>query len=296
MATILGIDHKIIAASTLGLTAGAAAISAYLCYRQSASRKKQNIYETEKSLSEYLVFHYAAPKEILKYEHGPWSSVDFPRRCAELCMEYFEAKEGVPNTALDIGCAVGRSSFELARSFNRVIGSDYSQSFIDACNHLKQGGKLEYKMLEEGELYTNHVASVPSGIETDRLTFQQGDACRLPLDIGHFGCVLAANLICRLHTPVDFLNRLSSLVSPGGIAVITSPYTFLEEYTPRRHWIGSYTDANGKRVTGFDGLKRHLGKDFDLIGEKDMPFFIRETARKNQWTVAHATVWRRKVD
>jgi 2-polyprenyl-3-methyl-5-hydroxy-6-metoxy-1,4-benzoquinol methylase len=34
--------------------------------------------------------------------------------------------------ALDIGCAVGGATFELARSFSHVLGIDYSQSFVDA--------------------------------------------------------------------------------------------------------------------------------------------------------------------
>ena len=66
-----------------------------------------------------------------------------------------------------------------------------------------------------------------------KVCFQRGDACSLPLDIGQFDCVLAANLICRLHTPHAFLDRLSSLVSTGGILVLTTPYTFRTQFTPR---------------------------------------------------------------
>jgi len=69
--------------------------------------------------------------------------------------------------------------------------------------------------------------------DRQRALFMQGDACNLPLDLGQFGCVLAANLIDRLRTPQNFLNRLGTLVAPGGILVITSPYTFLEEFTPK---------------------------------------------------------------
>ena len=68
--------------------------------------------------------------------------------------------------------------------------------------------------------------------DRSKVRFQRGDACSLPLDIGQFDCVLAANLICQLHTPNAFLDRLSSLVSTGGIVVITSPYTFLTQFTP----------------------------------------------------------------
>lgn len=40
---------------------------------------------------------------------------------------------GAQNTvAIDVGCAVGGASFELARSFDRVIGIDYSHAFVNA--------------------------------------------------------------------------------------------------------------------------------------------------------------------
>ena len=61
-------------------------------------------------------------------------------------------QEGIPNRALDIGCAVGRSSFELTQKFNEVIGIDYSHSFVDACNVLKEQGQMAYNVTTEGEL------------------------------------------------------------------------------------------------------------------------------------------------
>ena len=71
--------------------------------------------------------------------------------------------------------------------------------------------------------------------------------------------------------------------------IIRSPFYFFQS-----KWLGGFTDKNGQPVTTFDTLKRVLGPDFDLIEEKNMPFFIRETARKNHWIVAHATIWIRK--
>ena len=61
------------------------------------------------------------------------------------------------------------------------------------------------------------------------------------------------------------------------------------------NWLGGYKDKDNKPVTTFDSLKKRLSGDFDLMEDSNMPFFIRETARKNQWTVAHATVWKRKA-
>ena len=37
-----------------------------------------------------------------------------------------------------------------------------------------------------------------------------------------------------------------------------------------------------------------LSKDFELVAKEDMPFLIREHARKYQWGCSNAMVWRRK--
>ncbi|XP_013396303.1 uncharacterized protein LOC106163301 [Lingula anatina] len=298
MAQIFGIDHKMFAIGSLAITSSVAVYSTYKLISERRQRKKtvasENVYETQKLLNEYLVFHFGAPNEVLRYDFGPKDSLDFPKRCADLCLSHYKPQQGIPNRALDIGCAVGRTSFELARVINEVIGIDFSQKFVDACNALKESGEMKYWVLDEGALVTDLIARIDSDIDRSRTSFRQGDACNLPVSLGQFGCVFAGNLICRLPNPYDFLNRLPTLVARGGILVITSPYTWLEEYTPKNLWLGGYIDKNGRKVTGFDNLKKVLGPDFDLLEDKDMPFFIRETAHKNQWTVAHATVWRRK--
>ncbi len=40
---------------------------------------------------------------------------------------------------MDIGCAVGGASFELARAFPHVLGIDFSQHFVNAAN-VSEGG------------------------------------------------------------------------------------------------------------------------------------------------------------
>lgn len=69
-----------------------------------------------------------------------------------------------PSNALDIGCAVGRSTFELAKTFKNVVGIDFSQAFIDTCVTLKTYGKLHYQATTEGSLYSEHDAIVDEKI------------------------------------------------------------------------------------------------------------------------------------
>jgi hypothetical protein len=43
-----------------------------------------------------------------------------------------------------------------------------------------------------------------------------------------------------------------------------------------------------------DGVKKILLPFFDHLRTTDLPFLIREHARKFQWSVAQATVWQRR--
>lgn len=239
-----------------------------------------NIYETRRLLDEYLLFHYGAPTEVLPWEQGPSSALGFAVRSvtelADLSLS--------PQTALDLGCAVGRSSFELAKHCQSVLGIDYSQSFIDAAHQLITSD-VPYQRADEAASSTALIASVPSDCPRNRVQFEQGDAMHLRADLGSFDLVHAANLLCRLTEPQLLIERLPELVKPGGQLLLTTPCTWLEDFTPRGNWPQGSTR---------DWLKSVLSQHFDLIVEKDIPFLIREHARKYQWSVALGTRWRRR--
>lgn len=250
-----------------------------------------NFYESDRAVSEYLLFHYGTAEEIMPYPAGPRDALFYPVRCVENCLE--QDKLPADARALDLGCAVGRSSFELARHCKEVIGIDYSQRFVDVATRLRDQGGINYVFVEEGEITRNSVAVVPTNIERRRVSFEQGDAQNLRDHLSDFDVVFAANLIDRLHEPMKFLQRLPGLLKPGGQLILTSPYTWLSEYTPSENWIGGKVEAGRPRKT-LDGLKSALGNDFEFQRSLDLPFLIREHVRKFQWSVAQGTVWRRK--
>ncbi len=68
----------------------------------------------------------------------------------------------------------------------------------------------------------------------------QGDACALPSNLAPVDCVLAANLLCRLPEPTAFLDRCRTLVKPGGVLVLVSPYSWLKGWTDKAKWLGGY--------------------------------------------------------
>ena len=79
----------------------------------------------------------------------------------------------------------------------------------------------------------------------------------------------------------------------GGILLIASPYTWLEEHTKSAEWVGGFK-KNAENYTTLDGLKEQLGLHFRLLkAPLDVPFVIRETKRKFQHIVSEVTLWER---
>ncbi len=240
------------------------------------------LYESEKLLAEYLLFHFAKADEILpasqSWPAGLHEALDFTSRT----VGHFSP--GNVARGLDLGCAVGRSAFEMSRTCQSVLGIDFSHAFIKAAESLRRGESIFYSRREEAAIVTRLEAQPPAGIDAARLNFQQGDAMNLPADLGAFDRVHAANLVCRLPEPERLLARLPSLLNPGGELVLATPCTWLEEFTPPENWPSGGT---------LEWLKYQLAPSFTFQRQADEPFLIRETARKFQWTTSLVTVWRR---
>jgi SAM-dependent methyltransferase len=121
----------------------------------------QNYYDSERGASEYLLFHYGAPELPPPPGWAETGALEFPARCVSQCLDL--RRLPAQARALDLGCAVGRSSFELARHCRRVIGLDFSRLFIDLANRLRRRGSLRFKSFEEGELTQPRRAVVAAG-------------------------------------------------------------------------------------------------------------------------------------
>ena len=243
-------------------------------------------YETDRLISEYIEFHYGS-----EYYGVP----NFPRALARLAIAAMGDKPA--GKALDLGCATGRSSFELARHFDRVTGIDFSARFIGVGTQLIDNGRLRYTLVDEGELVSHRECTLADhGLAeiAGKVEFFQGDACNLKPVFSGYDLIFAANLIDRLYSPVRFLENVHTRLNPGGLLLLASPYTWLEEHTKREEWLGGFK-KDGENVTTLDGLKAMLGKHFRLIeGPLEVPFVIRETKRKFQHTLSEVSIWEKR--
>lgn len=226
-------------------------------------------YDTQEYLDKYLLFHYGQDQEQLPFSFGPYNALHFPVRYVTECVTVPQGKR-----ALEVGCAVGRASFELSKHFNEVIGIDLSKMFITAAQTIQQEGSLNYTINDH--LLT---AKRPSESHPERMTFKCADAIAGIKDEKPFDVIVAANLLCRIEKPAQFLEIVSHLVLPKGQFILLTPYSWSTEFTPEKNWLTS------------NQVKEILKKSFHLSKCFEMPFLLREHYRHYQWGVSEAMVW-----
>jgi SAM-dependent methyltransferase len=194
--------------------------------QQEGTEVHTNPYEHKKMLDTYIAFHY-----------GPsiFGIDNFPKACAQLCIGEAQ-KRGLQGRVLDLGCAVGRSTIELAQYFSEAVGLDYSNAFVEAA---KKAALEQYPQL------------------AGKTRFVVGDACNLDKSLGKFSLIFGGNLIDRLPDPAAFILSVADFLEPNGLLVLTSPYTWLAEYTAPEKWIGGIVEK-GVEVSTPEGVGRLL--------------------------------------
>ncbi len=251
-------------------------------------------YETDDLVSQYCEFHYGD-----EY----FGVANFAQAYAELAIKAARDDNDLAGrddlSVLEVGCSVGRASFELAHHFAQVTGLDFSARFIQVANQLKESGNVLYTIPTEGEIMDfkeQTLADLGLSDVAQRCEFMQQDAANLKPHFTGYDMVVAVNLIDRLYEPKRFLSMIHERMNDGGLLLLASPYTWLEEFTAKEHWLGGYKDAqSGENVTTLEGLHAVLDAEFERVQEPfELPFVIRETQRKFQHSLSEVTLWKKK--
>lgn len=261
--------------------------------------KMKATYETTGAVAQYLLFHYAPLSNYYYYDENITvkQAYGFPLRVAELAAKF---KPANCKRALDLGCAVGASSFVLSRYFEKVIGVDLSDAFIRAANEMKDKGSMSYEVVVQGSITEHHIARLGDVFPTnkdgaivdfhpERVEFQTGDAENMQL--GGFDFILACNLICRVPHPRKLIQNLANHTNKGGILVLLTPFSWTEESTNRNEWIGGSEAAGGRSEPLFKKLMKDAG--FELVDEGYEPHLIPDHARRFQLGFPMRTIWRK---
>ncbi len=250
---------------------------------------QMNIYETDEMVSKYIEFHYG---------ESALGVANYPIESTAAALQFVEGRK--TERALDIGCATARTAFELAKVFDHVDAVDLSVRVIEAPTNLQKTGSQRYVIIDQGELpiYKEIKLADFDGYDAvkDKIAFMQADACNLIEKFSDYDLVFASNLLDRLYDPAKFLETIKGRIRDGGLLVLASPYTWMEEFTPRDKWLGGFKAQTGENYTTLEGVMEILSPEFKMIGEPlDIPFVMREDSRKYQHTITELTVWEKQA-
>jgi len=243
----------------------------------------QGMYDDNAVVGPYLEFHF-----------GPGSA--YPAACAKQCIEVMREVGQPLRKALEVGGGPGGAAIELSKAFDHVQSGDYSQTFVDLAKRLVNEGELKWKVLQDRTGGTEVERSVSaSDLGIGNVSFSWLDAHDLPNE--QYDLVCGFNLIDRLEKPTVFLKSVNARLNQGGVLVLASPYTWLEEFTPKDNWLGGFKYGDNDGLSTYLGMKELLlAEGFEEIKEPtDLWFRIDSLAngRASQQTCAQMTFWRK---
>jgi SAM-dependent methyltransferase/uncharacterized protein YbaR (Trm112 family) len=143
---------------------------------------------------------------------------------------------------LDLGCAAGRTSFDLAAAApgGLVLGIDTNLSLLRLASGVALTGTVSYGRRRIGLVYDHRrFAADPPGRE--RVDFWACDAAALPFAPGQADLVLALNLLDCVAEPVALLAALAAALRPGGALLLATPFDWSTRATQPASWIGGHS-------------------------------------------------------
>ena len=188
--------------------------------------------QTRQHLSIYCWGHYA---DLDPEEH------DAPGAMGTLLKECLSLAVDMTGPGLDLGCSVGRSTFELACHIDGpVLGTDLNFAMLQKAQQVLGTGRLSYDRRRVGVVYDERAFPVhmPAAGNVD---FWACDALALPFEAKQFGAALALNLFDCVSSPRDLLAVIGGMLRKGASAVIATPYDWSVSATPVEAWIGGHS-------------------------------------------------------
>lgn len=180
------------------------------------------VYKKQSTIDMYYTMHYAP---FLKKGNAPCLTEPFYQQIIHILKPYLNKNTRL----LDIGCALGRMVFELAKhDIDKAVGIDTSSEFITACKKIAEN---------QNEYLTYRIPTHAN------ISFQIADAQDLPFVANSFTCILCLNVIDRVPHPKKVVEEMTRVLSPNGLLLISDPYDWGEEHTPLSEFIENMLDV-----------------------------------------------------
>jgi len=209
----------------------------------------------------------------------------------------------VDGPAIDLGCAVGRTSFELARTVDDlIVGIDLNFAMLRTAAAILHQGRVVYPRRRVGIVFDKREFTAP--LEgASKVDFWACDATCLPFADESFSLAASLNLIDCVQSPYDHLKELSRILKHNGGALLSAPYDWNVNATPAEAWLGGHSQRSESRGASENMLRSLLAggdhpyaiQELELVSESEaVPWSLRLHDRSFMNYLVHLLVLRKK--
>lgn len=203
---------------------------------------------------------------------------------------------------VDLGCAVGRGSFEAARcGAELVVGVDLNFSMLRMAERLRRSGRAVFPLRRVGIVHDRFDHPAP-GLPSERVSFWCCDVGVLPFGDAAFDGALMLNLLDCVPSPLALLCEAGRVLAEGAPALFSSPYDWSAQATPPVQWFGGHSQRGPAGGASAPELRRILspdraaGVDTGLVIETEhdgLPWRLRTSERSMMRYAVHLALLRR---
>lgn len=194
-------------------------------------------------------------------------------RCLQAGLSMLNDKPQAP--ALDVGCAVGGTTFELASRVNGLtLGIDLNVPVLRVAQRVLREGRVKFPLKSLGIVYDYHDYELDMN-NAEHVDFWACDVLALPFTNETFNVLSALNVFDTVSSPRDFLLAVENHLVKSGAAILSTPYDWSPP-TPLQAWVGGHSQRDGDHGDSEQILKSLLasstpggrtGKGLGIVGE-----------------------------
>jgi SAM-dependent methyltransferase/uncharacterized protein YbaR (Trm112 family) len=210
-------------------------------------------------------------QHISSYSSGHWDDLDPAERggarpssiahVLERGLERLRARgRDAEGPVLDLGCSVGRTTFELAQRGSVVVGVDLNFGMLRVARRALFEGRVRYARRRGGLLYEERSFEVPR-VDPSRVALICADALALPFSAGQFRLVTSFNLLDCVPSPLDHLKGMRDVLQLGGALIVACPFDWSPAATSVEAWIGGHSPRGPVGGDPAAVLRQILGGD-----------------------------------
>jgi SAM-dependent methyltransferase/uncharacterized protein YbaR (Trm112 family) len=164
----------------------------------------------------------------------------------------------INSPVIDIGCSVGRTTFELAERFQTLtLGVDINFSMLRVAHKILRDGAVQYPLKRIGIVYDRQEFNIQFK-NSQLLDFWACDALALPFTDASFDMASGFNVFDSVTSPRDLLASIGNALKPGGHALLATPYDWSPAATPVETWIGGHSQRGPDRGSAEPLLRKLL--------------------------------------